>query len=235
MAMLVIKLAGLPIGIESRYEMTARLCQAYVCEEAPLFTVWATEAEIAAEKQAALFAVSDAYAESVCIYRNLCRRLPAYEAFLFHSAVVECDARAYAFAAPSGTGKSTHASLWLRHFGERARILNGDKPIFRRDKDGFFAFGTPWCGKEGWQVNASASLEAICFLVRGQTNRIERLEKSEAVSLLLPQILMPERATDVTSLFPLLNALVEKVPCYQLQCNVSEEAVEVAYAGMRPV
>ncbi|MEI3232941.1 MAG: hypothetical protein V8S33_00430 [Intestinibacter bartlettii] len=38
---------------------------------------------------------------------------------------------AYLFSAHSGTGKSTHTSLWLDHFKDRALIINDDKPCIR--------------------------------------------------------------------------------------------------------
>lgn len=34
---------------------------------------------------------------------------------LFHAAVVSHDGKGYMFLGPSGTGKSTHARLWLQH------------------------------------------------------------------------------------------------------------------------
>lgn len=230
--MFVIGIAGKTVGIDNRYALVRRLCDDYICDKSPDFTVRASDSEIGNEKRAAVSSVSDAYAESVCIYRNICRRMPEYGAFLFHSAVVECDGRAYAFAAPSGTGKSTHAMLWLKHFGDRARMINGDKPIFRRDGEDFFAYGTPWCGKEGLNEKTRSPLSAICFLERGKENRIVRLGRSEAVSLIFPQILMPESEEDVARLFPLLGDLVSCVGCYRLTCNISDEAVDVAYKGM---
>ncbi len=227
-----VKIAGIIIGIDNRFELTHRICRNYICEGIPEFSVSVNDDEIEAEKGSVLSRVSDAYAESVCIYRAICRRMPEYGAFLFHSAVVECDGRAYAFAAPSGTGKSTHAALWLKYFGERARIINGDKPILRRDGEFFFAYGTPWCGKEGLNENDRSPLAAICFLERGKENRIVKLDSSESVGLLFPQILMPESETDVAMLFPLLSDLLGSVGCYRLTCDISEEAVMVAYNGM---
>lgn len=227
-----IRIAGIVVGIENRNALAKRLCADYICDDNPSFTVCVSDEEIAKEKYIAKASVSDAYAESVCLYRAICRKMPEYGAFLLHSAVVECDGRAYAFAAPSGTGKSTHARLWLEHFGDRARIINGDKPIFRRDGENFFAYGTPWCGKEGLNINARSPLAAICFLERGNENRIARIGKKEAIGLIFPQILMPDSEDDIARLFPLLGELIERVPCYRLSCSISDEAVKVAYNGM---
>ena len=47
---------------------------------------------------------------------------------MLHSSAVVADGKAYLFTADSGTGKSTHTQLWPRMFGDRAYILNDDKP-----------------------------------------------------------------------------------------------------------
>ena len=77
-------------------------------------------------------------------------KMPLYGAFLMHAAVVEVDGIAYVFTAPSGTGKSTHVQLWLDHFGPRARVLNGDKPLFRFEGNTLYACGTPGRARKIW-------------------------------------------------------------------------------------
>lgn len=100
---------------------------------------------------------------------------------LIHSAVVTVDGKAYAFSGHSGVGKSTQCGLWLKHFGERALILNGDKSFFHRNSNstqsggnegyvagetraGWTVYGTPWKGKENIGINASAPLAGLIFL-----------------------------------------------------------------------
>ena len=128
--MFCIKLAGIPIGIDNRYAYVRRLCAGYETAGRPAFTVRASEREIRAE-QGGRTGPSRGYCESLCLYRQICRRLPFYDAFLMHASVVAVDGEAYAFAAPSGTGKTTHTRLWLQQFGSRAQVVNGDKPVFR--------------------------------------------------------------------------------------------------------
>lgn len=55
-------------------------------------------------------------------------QLLKFRGILLHSSCVVVDGAAYAFSADSGTGKSTHTALWLKHFGNRAYMLNDDKP-----------------------------------------------------------------------------------------------------------
>ena len=235
--MFTICIAELNIRIENKYEYVRRLCANYVIDdvEMPDMTVGVSEEQIDAEMSVAETEVTRGYAEGVCIYREICKRLPTdFGAYLFHSAVIEYNGEGFAFAAKSGTGKSTHISLWRRHFGEGVKIVNGDKPILRFGKDGrLYAYGTPWCGKEGWQRNTKAPLKGICFIERAPTNSIRQIGADEAVMLVFHQILTPSDMETVDALFPLLDRTLREVPCYILGCNISEEAAEVAYNGMR--
>ena len=166
--MFVIELAGVRIRIENRYPYIERQCRAFVCDgEEAAFSVSATSDEILEESNHGEF--SDAYCESICMYRHICEKIADYNVFLMHSSVIEVDGRAYAFAAKSGVGKSTHTRLWLKNI-PHARVLNGDKPLMRLEEDGSItAFGTPWNGKENWGENISAPLQGVCFIERGRS------------------------------------------------------------------
>jgi hypothetical protein len=95
-----------------------------------------------------------------------------------------------------------------------------------------FAFGTPWCGKEGYQNNTSVAIKGICFIERAPVNSIRKITPDEAIVYIFHQILTPEDLASVDALFPLLDRTLTQIPCYVLQCNISEEAAEVAYRGM---
>lgn len=234
--MFTIKMADLKIQINHRYGYVRNLCKDYIIEsnEAPDLCVEATEQEIRQEIEAAEVSASEAYAEGICIYRNICKKLPTlFGAFLMHCAVIEYEGNGYAFAAQSGTGKSTHVRLWQKRFGDSVRIVNGDKPIMRFYEDGLYAFGTPWCGKEGYNENDSVRLKGICFLERDTVNRISRITPKEAVTRIFHQVLTPSDLETLDALFPLLDRMLREVPCYVLGCNISEEAADVSYNGMK--
>ena len=233
--MFTIRIAGLNIQIDNKYPYLESFCKDYVVvsEEIPDLSVAVTDVEIEQERRGADTRVSLGYAESICVYRRICEALPTrFNAFLFHSAVIDYKGRGYAFSAKSGTGKSTHISLWKRAFGDDVAIVNGDKPIVRYIGGRFVAYGTPWCGKEGWQRNSSAELCAICFLERGETNSIRKLDASDAVSLVFGQILVPKDLEGFDAISGLLDAMLSSVPCYLLRCNMDTEAAFVARDGM---
>ena len=146
--MFCIKIADIPVGIDNRYPYVWNMCREFEVKNVnPAFTVSVSEEEIS-EEQAGELSYSRGYCESLCLYRKICCRLARYDAFLMHSAVIAVDGRAYVFTAPSGTGKTTHIRLWLELFGNRAQVINGDKPVFRFMDDVLYACGTPWRGKE---------------------------------------------------------------------------------------
>lgn len=232
--MIQIKIADLIISIENRYPFVERQCRDYIVEnQSADICVSVSEDELEAERAVSEEEFSNGYLESICIYRKICNKLPFYDAFLLHASVVECDGVSYAFSAPSGTGKSTHTRLWLEVFGERARIINGDKPIMRFVDGKLMVFGTPWCGKEGYNINTSSPLAALCFINRAKENKIEKADEAQAVTKLFNQILLPKDEEAVSKLLDLLDRMIVNYPVYELYCNISPEAAEIAHNGMK--
>lgn len=229
--MITIKLAGVRIGIDNRYSYLERQCRDFRCDgEAVDFVVSVSGDEIAEEQKFGEF--SEGYCESICAYRHICEKMPEYGVFLMHASVIEVDRYAYAFSAPSGTGKSTHTVLWLKNI-PGARVLNGDKPLLRIEADGSVtAFGTPWNGKENWGENISAPLRAVCFLDRGVENKIRRASEEEAIVRLAQQLYLRGDRACVNLQLALMDGLVRNVPFYILACNISDEAALLSYRTM---
>ena len=230
--MIVIKIAELPVGIDNRYSHIVRLAADYVTEEEPLFTVSATDEEIEAERAVSEHDFPAGYLEAVVVYRNIAERLPEYDAFVFHGAVLNLDGEAYAFTAKSGVGKTTHTRLWLRRFGERVHYLNGDKPIIRF-KDGVpFACGTPWQGKENYGVNECAPLRGIAFLERGEKNTATKASPEEVMLSLVTQVYIPKNGVGALAAMSLCDRLLSSVRLVKLKCNMEDEAAEVSYRAL---
>ncbi len=232
--MFKVKIADFVIEIDNKYDFVKNQCREYeVSGETCDFAVSCTYEEIEAERELSPENnFSNGYLESICLYRNICLQLPERDALIFHSAIVEVDKDAYAFAARSGTGKSTHISLWKKHLGERVKVINGDKPIIRFNGSEFIAYGTPWCGKEGWGENTSAPLKSICFIERSEKNKIEKLDKPEAASRFMRQILMPADEQKAIKTLDLADKMLKTLDTWLLYCNISEEAAKIAYESM---
>ena len=69
------------------------------------------------------------------------------DTLLFHSSTVVKEGKAYLFLGKSGTGKSTHSGLWLKHIAG-TRLLNDDNPVVYVTPEGTpMVSGSPWSGK----------------------------------------------------------------------------------------
>ena len=81
--MIRIKVAGLAIGIDNRFEYVRELASDYLTDEEPLFTVAATDAELEAERSISEHDFSNGYLESIVAYRKIAEQLPRFDAFVF--------------------------------------------------------------------------------------------------------------------------------------------------------
>ncbi len=230
--MFIMELAGVRVRVENHYSFVRQQCKNFICAGTDSdFSVEVSEQEIAKEQQSGEF--SAGYCESICVYRQICEKIAAYHVFLMHSSVLEVDGYAYAFTAKSGVGKSTHTALWLKNV-PHARVLNGDKPLYRLEPDGSLtAFGTPWNGKENWGENISAPLAAVCFIERAPENSIQKAEQADVINRLVHQLYLRGERASVQQRLALMDSLVRAVPYYILSCNISDEAALLAWNTMR--
>lgn len=227
-----IKIAGFVIEIKNKRPFTHNFCQDYItdCRNADFSVEASGEAMRKAIAEYPEF--PDGYLECLEIYREICRKILDYNAMLMHCAAIAVDGQAYLFTAVSGTGKTTHISLWLKKFGSRAVVVNGDKPILRLIDDKFYVCGTPWCGKEGLGENITAPVKAICILERDSFNHIEKIEPADAISTVITQTLRTNSLEEMDKMLSLADKLLTRVPFYRLGCNMESEAADVSYNAM---
>lgn len=232
-----IELAGIPMEVLHRYDLIKEACRDYLIPDdtgaAVSFATTDDRMQFSRDyvKKESGNDLSDDAAELDATHYDLYGKLTEFDAFWLHSVIVEREGKGYAFTAKPETGKSTHAKLWLKAFPD-ARIINGDNAIIRRQPDGtFYAYGTPFCGKEGYHVNTGVPLKGICFLSRGKENRIRPFDPDFAVNCLCRDnfCITPENAEAHLRLY---RQLTEQVPCYLLECNMDVEAALVAWQGM---
>lgn len=237
--MITIKLAGLPIGLENRYSLVEKMCQDYLSEEVPLFTVSASEDEIDKENESVRSAngivgnLSRGYLESIVLYREIAKRLPFYDAFVFHGVALEYEGQALLFTAKSGVGKTTHSRLWLSRFSDKVKVLNGDKPILRLIDGVPFVFGSPWQGKENYGYNGKAPLRALGFVHRSKENHAECLtDIGSAILPFLSQTYVPQHEDSITRVFAITDTVLQSVRLVHLYVNMENDAADVAFRAM---
>lgn len=173
---------------------------------------------------------SIAYMESA---RQFYRELVEHDGFYLHSSAVVKDGRAYLFSGPSGTGKSTHTHLWQQTFGGDTRIINDDKPALRRIDGKWYAYGTPWSGKDGININERVPLAGVCFLKQAPENKIRRLDSFEAMQKILTQTIRKFRdANRLDLLLNSLNLFLEEIPVYELENVPEPSAAQLSFETM---
>lgn len=161
------------------------------------------------------------------------RALLKYNGFYLHSSAVELDGKAYLFSGNSGVGKSTHTRLWQQCFGEKACVFNDDKPALRYMNQKWYAYGTPWCGKDGINENRKVPLQGICFLKQSEKNSIRRLDNKEAIAKIVQQTLRQTlSATEMDLLLACIGKLVEGIPVYELENRPEPQAAYLSYRTM---
>ena len=171
--------------------------------------------------------------EYMACEKSFYHQLIWFEGLRIHSSAVVIDGMAYLFSAVSGTGKSTHTSLWRRVFGdERVRMLNDDKPAVRQEDGTWYAYGTPWCGKSGQNANLRVPLGGIALLERAEQNEIQPYTGTDAIFALFRQATRPQDMKSREKVLDLLDKLMTQVPIWKLKCNMEPEAAIVAYEAM---
>lgn len=229
--MLNYRLADTVVGIETLCPQTRELLKDYRSEEPEEYRITVTAKDIEAERELSEEkSFSAAYYETLAVHRKLSHALLERDILLFHGSALAMDGQGYIFAAPSGTGKSTHARLWRERCGERVTMVNDDKPFLKIEETGVTVYGSPWDGKHRLSTNTSVPLKAIAIIERAEHNSIERIGPTEAVTTLMQQ---SYREEDLDKIFPLVLKLAELVPVYKLRCNMDISAAETAYEGMR--
>lgn len=155
-------------------------------------------------------------------------------AMMLHSAAVAYEGRAYLFSGPSTVGKSTHTRLWPAVLGEGVRFFNDDKPALRCIDGVWYAYGTPWCGKDGVNMNVKIPVAGICFLKQAKENKIRRLTEKEAAIYAFYQSTRknpdPQKISDL--LF-VVDKLARQVPMYELENKPEPDAARLSYETMR--
>ena len=152
------------------------------------------------------------------------------QTMLIHASCVMEGEWAYPFIAQSGTGKSTHSSLWLKHI-EGTELLNDDNPIIRILDDGQpYIYGSPWSGKTPCYRNRQARLGAITRIDRAPQNSIERLKPIQAFASLLPACSsMKWDKVIYNNLCDAITRIIETTPIYTLHCLPDEKAAQLCH------
>ena len=242
MIQLNIKSAGKIVSASIMFESTKKYCKDFICEDNAEISVTITPEDIALEREKAAREdaleglpardLPDALLEITALQRKIAEEFFERDILLFHGSVVAVDGQAYLFTAKSGTGKSTHTRLWREVFGDRAVMVNDDKPFLEITGTGVTVHGSPWNGKHRLGQNISVPLKAICILERGQENRIVEITPRQALPMLLQQSQRPMDRRKLPMYLELIDRLSSRVRFYRMQCNMDPQAAVLARETM---
>lgn len=155
-----------------------------------------------------------------------------HRAVVLHSSFIIHDGQAILFTAPSGTGKSTQASLWEKYRG--AIIANGDRTILRMDNGCLWAYGMPICGSSDICLDVEVPVRTVVYLAQSPVNRIAKVELKQRIKNLMSETTINffdreflEEAMEV------ITEMAKTLSMYFLECTKDEEAVKTLEAQLK--
>lgn len=152
-----------------------------------------------------------------------------HHTLLMHASVIASGNKGYLFLGKSGTGKSTHTSLWLKHIPE-CHLLNDDNPVVHVDIPGKQAivYGSPWSGKTPCYRNESMPVGAFVRLEQAPHNEIKQEGTVRAFAALLPSCSCLKQDKEIyAAIVSTVTDLASLTPTFHLKCLPNQEAAEV--------
>ena len=237
-----IEIAGVVFSVTSLFDSTRDYCKDYLTEKDADHHIDVVRADLVFEqdmldeeaRQEGMKRrkFTDPFLERTAIQRKAAEYLFEQNVLLVHGSAVAVDGQGYLFTANCGTGKSTHTCYWREVFGERAVLVNDDKPFLRLTPEGVTLYGAPWSGKHGLHTNVTVPLKGICILERGPENRIEKISAAEALPMLLHQSQPPLAEEKAEAFSRLVSRLADGGPLWRMKCTKDPRAASVAWEAM---
>ncbi len=210
-------LAGVSVSVNLLYEDYLRLYRPYFTDLPPALSAGLSPDEIRAAQVRYIECSELPYVEHMELCTHMSDLLLPFERVFFHCTAFLWHGQAWAFTAPSGTGKSTQYLLWKLLFGDEIQIICGDKPILERRNDEFILHSSPWNGKENMGRFLSAPLGGIIFLEQADANSMERMQNGMALPIYSQFIYSPVDTEAIRSVCRIEDALLRTVPVWRLK------------------
>ena len=112
-----------------------------------------------------------------------------HDMFVIHSASILYKDKTWLFSASSGTGKSTHASLWKNLY--HTPCINGDLNLLAITETNVEVRGIPWCGTSGISDNKTYPLGGIILLQQYWEDKIQPLTQAEKILYTIQRFISP--------------------------------------------
>lgn len=219
-----VDLGGVPVEISLEHADYLSSYEDFLTENPPLATAAVPAEKIAAARKFYDDGASDAYIEETEISAAAGTALLPFGRAVFHCTAFVWRQKAWLFAAPSGTGKTTQYRLWKLLFGDEIQMLCGDKPVIEIEHGGTTVFPSPWRGKENMGNRITAPLGGIIILEQEKENSIRRLSPREAAGRIYLQFMFSRKTKEqLLAVCSLEHRLLSTVPVWLLK-NRGDEA-----------
>jgi len=148
------------------------------------------------------------------------------------------------FMGKSGTGKSTHSSLWLKNI-PGSELLNDDNPVIRLfpadngtsssplhpgvpNRHQLRVYGSPWSGSRDCYRNKSYPVGAMVRLRQASFNRLSRLDEISSIMAILPGCsLIRFDLAAYDEMCDTISEIADIVPVAVLDCLPDDDAALV--------
>lgn len=155
-----------------------------------------------------------------------------YEAVSVHASAVYSANISYFFMGESGTGKSTHAQLWIDNIPDTV-LLNDDNPVIRIIGNNIYGYGTPWSGKMACYKNMSFCLGGIVRLEQSEANSFSLLKDVDAFISVYPGCSVISCDKDLSNImYETLIKICQTVTVGKLECRPDREAAILCYENL---
>lgn len=157
------------------------------------------------------------------------------EGIALHASAVVLRGKAYLFMGKSGTGKSTHAALWMRCF-DGCELLNDDNPTVRFVDGRLMVYGTPWSGKTPCYRQAGFPMGGAVRLRQAEANRFVPLADVNAFTVILPgcSVVRDDRALHAM-LCDTIVRMTAAASVGWLECRPDEQAARICAVALGAV
>ena len=156
---------------------------------------------------------------------SLERHLAPSGSYILHCAFMSHKGDAILLSGPSGTGKSTHATLWEQAV-DGTHAVNGDRCLISVEKDGTYtASGWPVCGSSFICNDESHPIRAIVFIDQTPDNHIIAEPAARLFVRLFSQITVNHWDAEATSAAAdWTEELMRHIPVMVYGCNMDADA-----------
>jgi hypothetical protein len=163
---------------------------------------------------------SSEYSLSTLLFTEIMRK---EKIAVMHASAISYNNQAILFSAPSGTGKSTQAELWINNI-ENSIYINDDKPALSIDNEKIIVWGNPWSGKTLNNNNLKVPLKAIVYLEQAKNNEVLQLNDFDKVKYTMMNLGISSKIEDNEFIIEFCNELISRTEIYLFKCNMSNNA-----------